>query len=138
MKQDSVLPLNFRLYAKELPKELEYSSSYGGQYTSDWCVAITHRGTAETTRFTIGRPEKEMLDRGERPYSNWHKPGWGPKYVAWAYCKDLVQIFPTSQTSQAATGDADKPGMREQPVKPLTIQEWEEEMAADSYADGEG
>ena len=82
--------LAFNLYASTLPQATEHSTSYGGQWSSPWCVVIGGNADVSCKRFTVSRSEKEMLDRGERPYSNWHKPGLPPEYIAWAYCSDVL------------------------------------------------
>lgn len=94
----------FNLYDATLPQATEHSTSYGGQWSSPWCVAITSSGHAHCEKFIVSESQKEMLDRGERPHSNWHNPGWEPKFVAWAYCKDVIAAL--AAPTQAGAGDA--------------------------------
>ena len=87
---EAVRYVPFNLYEAALPEASEHSTSYGGQWSSAWCVVITPSGNTRCEKFTVSELEKEMLDRGERPHNNWHKPGWPPRYLAWAYCKDVL------------------------------------------------
>lgn len=94
--------VNFNLYDVKLPSASEHSTSYGGEWSSGWCIVIKANGTAETSRFTVSESEKEALDRGERPYSNWHRPGWPPRYLAWAYCQDVTDALAAPGAAIAA------------------------------------
>ncbi|MET3371976.1 hypothetical protein ABIC89_001017 [Variovorax boronicumulans] len=94
------LRIAFNLYETSLPEAPTHSTHYGGQWSSEWCIVITPSGSAQCEKFTVSESEKEMLDRGERPYSNWHKPGWPPKYLAWAYGKDVVASLKAAQPDQ--------------------------------------
>ena len=83
--------VRFNLTDKALPDACDYSESYGGQWSSDWCVCLKDSGSVEVTRFTVLKMEKEALSRGSRAFvrSSWWQPGWGMKYVAWAYRAEI-------------------------------------------------
>lgn len=88
--EPGTVSVQFHLYAEKLPDPKHYSSEYGGQWGSDWCVCLTDTGKCVYEKFNVGRSEKEALDEGRRAHSNWDRPGWMPKYIAWAYAADVL------------------------------------------------
>ena len=76
--------LRFRLVAQEFPDPIHHSTSYGGQWNSDWCVVFTADGGAGVTRLTVSDGMKAFYcaDPG-RMYPPWSKGG--SRIVAWAY-----------------------------------------------------
>ncbi|NKI68897.1 hypothetical protein GN109_05645 [Collimonas pratensis] len=84
-------PVEFKLFSEDLPALKHYSSSYGGTWTSDWCITIDSCGRASVDRLTVGEDLKEAIDRGERKYVRWIPPNansW-ENIVAWAYVSDM-------------------------------------------------
>ena len=46
--------LNLRLFKDEVPELVHWSSSYGGQWDSDWIVIFHPSGNVEVTRYIVG------------------------------------------------------------------------------------
>lgn len=108
--------IRFHLCESSLPEATDYSSSYGGQYNSSWCVVLRSNGDAEVRRLTLSDSEKKARDRGERHYSSWEKPGWGRRYVAWAYGGDVAKALDAARAEQA-TPPSQAPAGLEPPPK---------------------
>jgi hypothetical protein len=81
------IALRFRLAAKEFPDPIHYSTSYGGQWESDWCVVFTADGSAGVTRLTLADSMKEFYCANPgRMYPPWRQGG--STVVAWAYLSE--------------------------------------------------
>lgn len=80
--------LCFRMAAQEFPDPKNYSTSYGGQWDSDWCVVFTADGSAGVTRLTVADSMKDFYCANPgRMYPPWRQGG--NAVVAWAYLSEL-------------------------------------------------
>lgn len=92
----SGLALNFKLVKDEFPALTDHSDSYGGTWTSKWCVCVHQDGKASCERFSVTESEKDALDRGNRKHVRWLQGNsryWGQEYLAWAYIDDVRQAI---------------------------------------------
>ena len=87
---DAEILVPFKLFDKELPALVKYSSSYGGVWSSEWCAVIDHNGHVSMDRFTASVSEKEALDRGDSRHAKWRSNGSWSNYVAWAYKSEVI------------------------------------------------
>ena len=105
--------ITFKKFPEEPPDTNNYSPSYGGSWSSEWCVVIDADGNARNARYTIGPSAKEALAKGIKNVpSNWQEPGWGPRYVLWAYASEVVAA------SKGATLMQPSPSQPSQPSGP--------------------
>lgn len=96
LRSDVAIP--FKLYAKELPDAKNFGTEYGPHYSSEWCVVVAPSGSVRTEKFTVSAATEDR-----RLLNNWHRPGWPPKYIAWAYVSDVVAAI---DAALAAKGQA--------------------------------
>jgi hypothetical protein len=91
-----MMDLKLKQFKDELPDLTRWSSSYGGQWTSDWIIVITPDADTKTDRFIVSwsienQPATEEAKRlngkvGTHPWRNMEN-------CAWAYCKDVSELF---------------------------------------------
>lgn len=109
---DAVVCIPFTRRAKELPDTPHYSSSYGGQWSSDWCVGVTVDGRIQPTKLVLSASAKEALTNGEMPSSDWPFVNWknhaAESVVAWAYVAD-VRAALAAQPTPEPVAQADVP-----------------------------
>jgi hypothetical protein len=88
------LALALTLVKDALPLASDYSSSYGGQWSSPWCICLSRSGSANVQRLVLSPNEKEAQDRGElRLYPEWKMSGLDSLVVAWAYVTDAKALL---------------------------------------------
>lgn len=101
---DAVVCIPFTRRAKELPATPHYSSSYGGQWSSDWCVGVTVDGRIKPTKLVLSASAKEALTNGEMPSSDWPFVNWknqaAESFVAWAYVADVRAALAAQPTPE--------------------------------------
>lgn len=76
------------------PPLVAHSSSYGGIWTSDWCLVVDLNGSACSARYQVSDFDKRSMDaNGGVPNAvqndPWRVPGFG-RVVAWAKASDVV------------------------------------------------
>lgn len=88
--------LKLKLFKDELPVLTHYSSSYGGQWSSDWIVVFTPGSDIRTTKYIVawstdGEPVSDSARKsgniGKAPWYRFHKNS------AWCYSKDVEALF---------------------------------------------
>src|SRR5690606_17194198 len=83
------LSINFHLVEDGLPDAVHHSTSYGGQWTSDWCVVLETDGSIETARRTVSEIEKDEFGNRQNPHRPWRGSDGTNRVVAWAYAAEV-------------------------------------------------
>jgi len=100
------LDIRFHLVADQMPELIEHSTSYGGRWSSKWCICLKPDGTAEVNRWTVTDEVKGALDQGRKPFAPWTtsrtaNPFFTP-YLAWAYVDDVAALLAPITTHKDA------------------------------------
>ena len=90
--------LVFHKFTDKLPDVPHRSSSYGGQYYSDWIMVISPNGSVDVHQFTVGKSihnndpvtEEEKWLLGHLRQSCWSRFHHNS---VWAYTKDIQKQF---------------------------------------------
>lgn len=98
--QEDARELTIRFYSvkESLPDAKHYSSSYGGQWSSDYCVVIDVNGRVSTRRMVVSGSVKEEIEAGRRPLSHWFAAE-RQIVAAWAYCADINTALAAARAS---------------------------------------
>lgn len=86
--------LSLTLCRDSYPPLVTHSSSYGGIWTSDWCLVVDLKGSACSAQYQVSDFDKRSMDaNGGVPNAvqngPWRVPGFG-HVVAWAKASDVV------------------------------------------------
>lgn len=100
--------MKLRLLKDELPELIEHSTSYGGEWLSDWVVGFTQDGTCSTLRLRVpgGSDEKERAQNSAR-LAGFFGVGsiYAYNYVAWAYKKEIANTIDAAMSASKEASD---------------------------------
>jgi len=89
--------LKLRLFKDEVPELTTYSTSYGGQWSSDWIIIVKPTGYVESAKYIVGwsRPHVPLTDEDKRRGSVRASKPWYYTHAnsAWCYSKEAENLF---------------------------------------------
>ncbi|OWB46494.1 hypothetical protein [Stenotrophomonas maltophilia] len=130
------LPLT--LCRDSYPPLVAHSSSYGGVWTSDWCLVVDLNGSTCSARYQVSDFDKRSMDaNGGVPNAvqndPWRVPGFG-HVVAWAKASDVVAHISRSTDAAPPAQVVDLDAVRA--LLQRRIEQWRSHLPADPGAPG--
>ncbi|WP_414490136.1 hypothetical protein [Stenotrophomonas maltophilia] len=130
------LPLT--LCRDSYPPLVAHSSSYGGVWTSDWCLVVDLNGSTCSARYQVSDFDKRSMDaNGGVPNAvqndPWRVPGFG-HVVAWAKASDVVAHISRSTDAAPPAQVVDLDAVRA--LLQRRIEQWRSHPPADPGAPG--